>query len=125
METVGAVVACIVLGALAAFQAGLALGAPWGRLAWGGQHERLPSRLRAASASSIALYGVFAAVLLDRAGLADLVPAGVSGVGSWVLAGYFLLGIVLNGISRSRPERLTMTPVCALLCASCVAVALG
>ena len=39
------------LAVVAAFQVALAAGAPWGRAAWGGQHQgRLPARLRIASA---------------------------------------------------------------------------
>ncbi len=43
----------------------------------------------------------------------------------WVLTGYFTLGIVLNGISRSKPERNVMTPVSLLLAVLCLIVALG
>lgn len=46
-------------------------------------------------------------------------------MGIWVLAAYFVLGIVMNAMSRSVPERATMTPVCAVLAAACVLVALG
>lgn len=115
MTTTAAILACAVLAALAAFQLALASGAPLGRFAWGGAHERLPSRLRVASAASIVLYAVFAAILLDRAALIDVIPDGASRVAAWVLTGYFLLGIAMNDISRSRGERLVMTPVVALL----------
>lgn len=64
-------------------------------------------------------------VLLDRAGLVDVMPDGVSKVGAWVLAGYFLIGIGMNAISRSKPERFTMAPVSAVLCITSVIVALG
>lgn len=117
--------ACVVLAALAAFQAALALGAPWGRFAWGGQHEReLPRSLRIGSAASIALYGAFAVLLLDRAGLVEALPDTVSRVGTWVLVGYLALGVVMNGISRSRSERLVMTPTVVVLLACAVVVAL-
>ena len=46
-------------------------------------------------------------------------------VACWVLFGYFALGIVMNGISRSKPERNTMTPVSLLLAALVLMVALG
>ena len=35
--------------------------------------------------------------------------------GIWVLVIYFLLGIPLNAISRSKSERNVMTPIVALL----------
>jgi hypothetical protein len=43
----------------------------------------------------------------------------------WVLFGYFVLGIVMNGISRSRPERNVMVPVCVLLAVLVLLVNLG
>ena len=33
----------------------------------------------------------------------------------WVLAAYFTLGVVMNGISRSKPERRIMTPTALVL----------
>lgn len=126
VTTAAAVLACVVLAALAAFQLALALGAPWGRFAWGGQHEReLPRSFRIGSAVSIALYAVFAVLVLDRAGLVDVLPDTVSRVGTWVLVGYLALGVVMNGISRSRSERLVMTPTVVVLLACVVVVALN
>ena len=125
METLAAVLALVVLALLAVFQLSLALGAPLGRLAWGGQHRVLPNRLRAGSAASIALYAVFAMVIADRAGLTDVLPDTISGVGTWVLAAYFLLGVAVNAMSRSVPERVTMAPVSAVLAVAAVLVALG
>ena len=118
-------VACVVLGALAGLQICVAAGAPWGRLVWGGAHRVLPRRLRVASVASVALYAAFAALLLSRAGI---LPAGESPairILTWVLFGYFALGIVMNAISRSRAERLTMTPVCVVLAAATLIVALS
>src|SRR4051812_26424334 len=118
-----AVVSLVLLGALAVFQGLLAAGQPLGRFAWGGQHEVLPARLRAGSLVSIALYAVFAVLILEAAGVLDLLPDGVADVAIWVLAGYFVLGIAMNAASRSRPERLVMTPVVAVLAACCLALA--
>ena len=125
MDTSAAVLALVVLGLLAVFQLLLVFGAPLGRFAWGGQHRVLTSRLRMGSIVSIILYAVFATVIADRADLIDVMPAAVSGVGTWVLAAYFVLGVVMNAMSRSVPERATMAPVSALLAAACVLVALG
>jgi hypothetical protein len=116
-----AVLACAVLAGLAVFQGLLVAGAPLGRFAWGGQHRVLPTGLRIGSVVSIVVYVLFAVVLVAAArqstGLAD--------VAVWVLTGYFVLGIGLNAISRSRAERLVMTPVVLLLAGCCLVVALG
>lgn len=120
-----AIAATVVLGLLAVFQVALAAGAPLGRFAWGGQHDVLPRRLRIGSAVSVLLYALFALVLLDRADVVDTMLDGVSRVGAWVLAAYFLIGVLMNAISRSRPERFTMAPVSAVLCLASTVVALG
>jgi hypothetical protein len=116
-----AVVACGILLGLAVLQAGLAAGRPWGRLAWGGRHEVLPRQLRISSAVSILVYLLFAAVALTAGGIVGLLPEGFAAVAAWVIAAYCALGVVMNGISRSRPERAVMTPV-SLVLAVCFAI---
>ena len=125
MTTVAAIIACLILAALAVFQALLIAGRPLGRFAWGGQHEVLPRKLRIGSAISILLYAVFAIIILERAGIADMLPDAVAQVGIWVLTAYFALGILMNGISRSKPERNLMTPVCIVLAGLCLIIALS
>jgi hypothetical protein len=125
LAAVAAVALTVILAALAIFQFALVLGAPIGRFAWGGQHRVLPARLRVGSAVSIVIYAFIAALALDRAGLVDVVPDPVSTVGMWIVFAYFVLGIPLNAISRSRPERFTMTPVVTVLALLSLVVALG
>lgn len=120
-----AVVALLLLAGLAVFQALLIAGRPLGRFAWGGQHAVLPAGYRVGSAVSIALYAGFAVLILQAAGSVSPLPGGFVQVAIWVLTGYFVLGIGMNAISRSRPERLLMTPVAAVLAAACLVLALG
>ncbi|MGV3490974.1 MAG: hypothetical protein ACO1OG_06590 [Devosia sp.] len=117
--------ATVLLAGLSLFQLALAGGAPIGRFAWGGGHDVLPPRLRIGSLVSILIYAVISAVLLARAGVWSWLPADIAGPLAWGIAGYFGLGIVLNFISRSPPERAAMTPLAAALCALSVVVALG
>lgn len=126
LVTGAAVTFCVLMAALLVFQSALIAGAPLGHFAWGGQDRVLPIQKRLGSAVSIGLYLVFAVVILQQAGLAEVIPwPAVADVAIWVFAGYFVLGIVLNGISRSRPERWTMAPLCAVLAVLTVIVALG
>ncbi len=120
-----ALLASLLLAGLAVFQGLLVAGAPLGRFAWGGQNEVLPANLRIGSAVSIALYAAFAVLILQAAGALSVLPDGFVDVAIWVLTGYFALGIVMNAISRSRPERLVMTPVVAVLAAGCLVIALA
>ena len=123
---VAAFAVCVILAGLVVFQIALAAGAPWGHYAWGGQHRVLPLRLRVGSVVSALTYVLMAYVVLARA---DLITSSLSDdvlrVVAWALAGYLLVGIPLNLASRSRPERLVMTPVVATLCLLTVVVALG
>ncbi|WP_101845504.1 hypothetical protein [Zhihengliuella sp. ISTPL4] len=125
MMHVALTIVLALLTALTLFQIALICGAPWGRLAWGGAHRVLPARLRVGSGVSILLYAAFAVVLLARSGALPGEDSAVVVVLTWVLFAYFLAGIVLNGISRSRPERWTMTPVCAMLAGMTLIVALS
>jgi hypothetical protein len=111
---------------VAGFQAALALGAPWGRAAWGGAHERLPDRLRIASTFAAVLWLVASLVVLARAPFEwSPIPFGVATWGTWVLFGMLLVGTVMNLASRSRLERLIQTPVAAVLAILCLLVALA
>lgn len=121
---IAAGVMVLVLAALAVLQALVAAGRPYGRLVWGGQHETLPRNLRIGSVISIGLYVVLGLVAVARAGAFG--EAGtVVVIAAWVLAGYFALGILMNGISRSRLERAVMTPVCVVLAACSLVLALS
>lgn len=122
---VAAIALCVVLAVLAVFQVALIFGAPIGRFAWGGRHRVLPTKLRIGSAVSIVIYAIIALLALDRAGLVDTVPEAVSTVGMWVVFAYFVLGIGMNAISRSKPERYTMVPVSFVLAVLSLMVALG
>lgn len=115
MGTVAAVAATVVLAVLMCFQVALAAGAPWGRLAWGGRHRVLPSALRFGSGLSILIYALIALILLSRAGVVQVFGPTLASVLTWVVTGYLALGVLLNLASRSRPERLVMTPVAGVL----------
>jgi hypothetical protein len=120
-----ALVGVALLAALAVFQGLLVAGAPLGRFAWGGQHVVLPAHLRIGSVISIVLYGLFAVLMLQAAGVVAVLPRGFVDVAIWVLAGYLALGIVMNAVSRSRPERLVMTPTVLVLALVCLVLALA
>ena len=124
MTTFAAGLVCVLLGALAVFQVLLAFGAPLGRFAWGGKHRVLPRPLRVGSIVSTGVYALLAVIVLARADvLSTGIPDAVVRTAAWVVAGYFFLGIGMNLASRSKPERMVMSPLVALLCGLCVVVA--
>lgn len=124
MISILAILSCLILTALAVFQLALIFGAPIGRYAWGGAHMVLPANLRIGSAVSILLYGLIGAVILSKAEVVAVFNnQPIVDVCIWVIAGYFSLGILLNGISRSKPERNLMTPLVLVLAVMSIFIA--
>jgi hypothetical protein len=122
-----AVLAVLLLVAIAAFQLALALGAPWGAAAWGGQNPGvLPSRLRIASGvAAVVVYPLIIVLVLASAGIIDAGWLPVDGtLIMWVLAGLLGVGAIMNFVSRSAPER-RWGAVALTIALCCVAIALG
>ncbi|MGH2555572.1 MAG: hypothetical protein ACRDHO_07635 [Actinomycetota bacterium] len=107
------------------FQVALALGAPWGRAAWGGTHDRLTSGLRIASVFAAAFWIAAALVILVVVGYEPIpLHFTVAAWVSWVLFGILALGALMNLASKSRWERFLMSPVALVLSLLCLVVAL-
>lgn len=125
MTEIAAIIACIILAGLSAFQAALILGVPIGKYAWGGQHGTLPRHLRIASSISIILYGVFTVFILSKVSFIPIIGNQTTvNVATWILAIYFCIGVPMNAISRSKPERHLMTPVALVLAVTTLILAL-
>ena len=122
---IAALTAVALLGVVAVFQLALALGAPWGRAAWGGRHEGvLPRRLRIAS--GVAGVVVYPVVILIVLASTDLITIGWlpwSGAAAmWVLTVLFAIGALMNFVSRSKIERI-WGPVSLVIALCCGAIA--
>lgn len=103
---------------IAVFQLALALGAPLGRAAWGGAHDRLPIRLRRSSAVAVAIWLVATAVILARGDYLTLPgPSELVTVGAWVVVVLLGLGAIVNVASSSPWERFGWGPLAAILAA--------
>jgi hypothetical protein len=127
MVRAATVAAAVALVGIAAFQLALALGAPWGRAAWGGaQAGTLPTNLRVASGVAIIIWTFAALIVLRRGGWELLgLPAGLARVGIWVLFGLLLLGALMNVASSSPWERYVWGPYALLVSGLCLVVARG
>lgn len=106
--TLAAILATVLLLAITGFQLGLALGAPWGAAAWGGQNPGvLPQPLRIASGvAALVVYPLIIALVLASARIIDDRWLPVDGTPiMWALAAVLGVGAVMNFVSRSPPER--------------------
>jgi hypothetical protein len=125
---VAAWLALALLVALSVFQVGLALGAPWGAAAYGGRYPGvLPAGLRAISLVIVGGYIVGILAILGRLGIgpAAALPAGLLTAFFWFLTVMLALNTLANLASRSRVERLLMTPTAAVLAVCFAALALS
>jgi hypothetical protein len=111
-----AITAAIVLAFLTIFQLLLILGLPIGKFAWGGQHTVIPVRLRVASVFSVGLYLFFALIILNQGSVIEIRgKEGWADTALTIITGYFFIGIIMNALSRSKAERLVMTPVATVV----------
>lgn len=126
-----ALVAAVVFALVAVFQVALALGAPWGHVAYGGRAAgvdgRLPTPFRAMSAITAIFLGVAAALVLARGGLVELggVADRTLGIVTWAIAAMMALNTLANVASTNRIERMVMGGATALLTICCVVLAVG
>jgi hypothetical protein len=127
MVKIAACVAVVLLAVIIVFQMALALGAPLGKAAWGGQNEGvLPTRLRIASAvAALLIYPLIIVAILGSAGFieGDFLPVSERQL-MWALGGLFTLGGIANLVSRSRIERLwAVVSISIAVCCAVIAFA--
>jgi hypothetical protein len=127
VEMTAAYAATVILVILIAFQLALALGAPWGKAAYGGVWEgTLPRGIRINSlVFGVLLYPLVVLYVLDAGGVAEFGFLRAEGIVLWVLACFFVAGTVMNAISRSRIERMMWTAPTATLAICTLVLALG
>ena len=126
MTRVAAALAAVGFLVIAAFQAALALGAPLGHAAWGGQQPRLSTRFRIGSAVAVVFWILAALIVLGRAGFEiSPFPDVVERWGTWFLVGLLPVGALMNIASSSRWERYLWGPLALILAVLTLVVALN
>lgn len=120
-----AVAAVAGLLVVVAFQLSLALGAPFGSAALGGNHEgQLPADLRVVSVLSAAIWVLAAVILMRRAGLrVTRLPSPLLRRAAWIVVGVLAVGALLNFASPSPWERFMWGPFSMVLAGLCALVA--
>lgn len=97
----------------------LAFGLPFGEYAMGGRHVVMPPPMRVACALSVVVQLAAIAVLMQAGGIIDTPLRDSAAIAvCYGFAGYLTLNVVMNALSKSRKERLVMTPL-SLLAAIC------
>lgn len=113
----------LLAGVVAVFQLALAAGAPWGHLAMGGRWPgRFSPALRIAAFVQAGLLGLFAVIVLGRAGVVSPAPPPVL---FWAVVVFSTLSAVMNLATPSIPERRLWGPVALVMLVCVIRVALG
>jgi hypothetical protein len=121
-----AIVFCVAIAGVVAFQVALVLGAPWGAYAMGGAAPgRFPAPLRVLALVQAVLLVGLALIVLARARLAVPELAGAAGTLVWIVVGVSALAVLLNAASRSAGERRIWLPVALVLLGSSLVLALA
>jgi hypothetical protein len=123
IASVVSIIATVIFSIMIVFEFLLVIGVPLGYLAWGGQYKELPPKLRIMSAVAIGIFIYAIIMVLEVGGIIDLINIPLLAyISVWVLAVYFTLGILMNGVSRSKWEQRIMTPIAALSAVCCYVI---
>lgn len=120
---IAAIIAVVLFTGMSVFQLLLVLGLPFGSQAYGGKYEKLPSKMKIASLIGIVIF-IFASLsVLERAELITIFnnPMFVTVI-VWIIAVYLAFITLMNAISKSKWEKLIMTPISLTLAICCFIV---
>lgn len=90
----------------------LVLGLPYGEFAMGGKYKVMPKEMRIVCAFSVIIQWFAIMILLQTASIIPLIfPFSVTKGLCIFFAVYLILNSVMNGFSRSKKERMFVTPL--------------
>ena len=116
---IAALIAVVFFTVLSIFQLLLAIGLRLGKLAYGGKYEKLPTNMRIMSIVAIGIFVLASISVLERAVIIIIFNNPIlTMVIVWIIAIYLAFNTLLNLLSKSKPEKLIMTPI-SLISAIC------
>lgn len=122
---IAAIIAVVIFAVISVLQLLLAFGLPLGKLAYGGKYERLPTNMRIMSIVAIGIFVLASISVLERAGIIIVFSNPIlTIVIVWVIAIYLAFNTLLNAMSKSKQEKLVMTPLSLISSVCCFIVAI-
>jgi hypothetical protein len=120
---IAAIIVAVVLSGIAIFQLLLFFGLPLGEYSWGGKYQGvLPKKMRIMSLSSSLLLVLFGLVFLIHSKILSVgftFPTNIFVIIITIFMGLNTLG---NMFSKSKKERVVMTPLAGITFLSCLLV---
>ena len=122
---IAAIIAVVIFAVISVLQLLLAFGLPLGKLAYGGKYERLPTNMRIMSIVAIGIFVLASISVLERAGIIIVFSNPIlTIVIVWVIAIYLAFNTLLNAMTKSKQEKLVMTPLSLISSVCCFIVAI-
>lgn len=108
------------------FQMLLAFGAPFGRLAWGGEYKILPKKLRVGSFISAIIFILAEIVVMEKVNKIHAINQPILAViFNWFLVVLFAFSTIVNILSKSKWEKRIMTPIAFIIFLLCIIIAIN
>ncbi|ASA26363.1 hypothetical protein [Paenibacillus donghaensis] len=123
---ISSIVFSILMAIVILFQAGLAVGMPWGKYAMGGKFPgKYPAPMRVACLIQIVVLTFLALIVLSKSG--NILPGWFEfvNVAIWFVVAFSVIATILNLITRSVWERRIWAPVSLLLLLTSLIVAIA
>ena len=122
---VASIIVAILFLAIAVFQILLSLGYPLGEFAMGGYYKVLPKKLRIVGVANALVLLCMGFVFLQHRNIIvglDFLPTHIL---VWVITIFLGLNTIANLLSRSKKERLVMTPLSGFTFLLCLFIAVS
>ncbi|WP_010095201.1 hypothetical protein [Ornithinibacillus scapharcae] len=124
MELITILVTCMFV-LVAVFQVLLALGFPLGEYALGGYHKILPKGLRLMSGVNAVVLLFMGFIFLQHTNIIEGISVLPTNLLVWIVTVFLGLNTIANLVSRSKKERLVMTPLSGLTFILCLIIVLS
>jgi hypothetical protein len=127
LTLIAGLIVLVIFIALSVFQLLLALGKPYGYMAYGGtQEDILPTKFRLMSALAVIIFLVASIFVLVKMEIIKNFPfPEIADLGIWVFALFLALNTLANATSKSQSEKRIMTPLSLIACICLSVIALG
>ena len=122
---ISSIIVAILMVTIAFFQVLLALGYPLGEYAMGGYYKVLPKKLRIVSVVNAFILLFMGYVVLKHSNVLTGIDFLSTNNLVWVITIFLGLNTLTNLISRSRKERIVMTPIAGFTFLLCLFIALS
>ena len=122
---IAAIIAVAIFVVVSIIQLLLALGLPLGKLAYGGKYEKLPAKMRIMSLVAIGIFALGSISVLEQVAIITIFNNPIfTLVVVWIIAVYLAFNTLTNAISKSKREKLIMTPLSLISAICCFIVAI-